>query len=85
MTSGGGSAALAERLEHSRIGGGSMGYSKAGGETWDRVFGGASSPPPRRGAATAEAADEGGQGHERDRGGLDEFAEGWDRIFGKKK
>ena len=74
--------------EHSRISGGSMGYSKAGGETWDRVFGGASKsaaaapeppPKPRRPMMAAKGTNATAWG------GSDEFAEGWDRIFGKKK
>ena len=89
MTSGGGKALRWQSAsEHSRISGGSMGYSKAGGETWDRVFGGASKsataapeppPKPRRPMKAAKGTNATAWG------GSDEFAEGWDRIFGKKK
>ena len=89
MTSGGGKALRWQSAsEHSRISGGSMGYSKAGGETWDRVFGGASKsataapeppPKPRRPMMAAKGTNATAWG------GSDEFAEGWDRIFGKKK
>ena len=89
MTSGGGKALRWQSAsEHSRISGGSMGYSKAGGETWDRVFGGASKsataapeppPKPRRPMKAAKGTNATAWG------GSDEFAEGWDRIFGKNK
>ena len=88
LTSGGGkSLRWQSASEHSRRSGGSMGYSKAGGETWDRVFGGAKSataapeppPKPRRPMKAAKGTNATAWG------GSDEFAEGWDRIFGKKK
>ena len=85
MTSGGGKAALAERFEHCAST--AAAWLSGGGET-DRVFGGASKsataapeppPKPRRPMTAAKGTNATAWG------GSDEFAEGWDRIFGKKK
>ena len=86
MTPGGGKALDAERLgalAHQRR---QHGLLEGGRRDVDRVRRRVEIRHRGAGAATqAEAVDDGGHTNATAWGGSDEFAEGWDRIFGKKK